>query len=49
MTADVDRAARRRELLREIEQLRSLRARLAPGRVRRQRLERLHLLTRLSA
>lgn len=49
MSAERERAARRREVLLEIEQLRSLRARLAPGRVRRQRLERLHLLTRLSA
>lgn len=48
MTTD-ERARRRRDLLREIEQLRQLRDRLTPGRARRRRLEQLHLRTRLHA
>lgn len=48
MTVD-DRARRRRDLLREIQQLRALQERLSPGRARRRRLEQLHLRTRLHA
>ena len=48
MTTD-ERARRRRDLLREREQLRQLRERLSPRRARRRRLEQLHLRTRLNA
>jgi hypothetical protein len=43
-----ERARRRRDLLDELEQLRSLRQRIAPRRARRAEELRLHLLTRLS-
>lgn len=49
MTPEQDRAARRRALLRELEELRWLQSRLAPRRARRLQLERLHTLTRLRA
>lgn len=49
MSQEQERAARRRALLREIEELRALHARLTPRRVRRARLERLHTMTRRSA
>ena len=49
MTPEQERAARRRALLRELEELRSLRERIMPRKVRRERLERLHTITRRSA
>jgi hypothetical protein len=48
VTADQERAARRRALLHELEELRLLRERMMPRRVRRERLERLHMTTRRS-
>jgi hypothetical protein len=48
VTPDQERAARRRALLRELEELRSLRERVMPRRARRERLERLHTITRRS-
>jgi hypothetical protein len=49
VTPDQERVARRRALLRELEELRLLRERVMPRRTRRERLERLHAITRRSA